>query len=220
MSYILQLATHWQFLGAAIVVTLKLTALVLLFSGIIGMLVGVLRSQGSPWLQGALGLYIDSMRAIPILAILVWIFFACPYLFGFSASPFSAAVIGLSIHSGAYMAEIVRAGLLSIRTGQTRAALSLGMTRLQVLRVVTMPQAMIRMLPAIGSLATVIVKDTAITTVLAVPELMRATQILAGKTYQPFTFYTFAMAAYFCICFPLARLSDRMFDSLAHRGTS
>jgi polar amino acid transport system permease protein len=220
MSWFAPLLTNWRFLAQGISVTVGLTALSMTIGVAVGLIAGLLRTYGGRTADALIGFYVDTMRAVPVLVILVWIFFAFPVAFGLSVKPFTAAAVGLGLHIGAYFAEAIRAGLMSVRPGQTRAALALGMSGLQVIRVVVLPQALIRMLPAIGSLTTITVKDTAIAAVIAVPELMRQCQIIAGQTYRPFELYTFAMAVYFVLCFPIARLVDHSFGRLAHKGAS
>ena len=212
------LASNWRFLAAALGITVELALASVGVGLIVGLLVGLGRSYGGRLLGAVLALYVDSMRAVPVLAILVWLFFAAPMLLGTPIRPFLAAASGLGLHLGAYVAEAVRAGLLSVRQGQTRAALALGMTRVQAVRVVVLPQALIRVMPALGSLLTFAVKDTAIAAVIAVPELMRQSQIVAGQTYQPFPIYTAALLVYFVLCFPVARVTDLVYARLAPRG--
>lgn len=211
---------NWRFLTVALGVTLALTAVSMTIGIVVGLLAGVLRTYGGRVADFFIGFYVDTMRAVPVLAILIWFFFAFPIALGFSIKPFTAAAVGLGLHIAAYFAEAVRAGLLSVRPGQTRAALALGMTRLEAVRVVVLPQALIRMLPALGSLTTITIKDSAIAAVIAVPELMRQSQIIAGQTYRPFEVYTFTMVVYFLLCFPIARFLDSRFVRLAHRGAS
>ena len=103
------------------------------------------------------------------------------------------------------MSETIRAGLTSVRRNQMQAALALGMSRFQAIKTIVLPQAIIRMLPALGSLFVIAIKDSAIASVIAVPELLRQTQIVAGKTFRPFELYTAAMLAYFILCYPVAR---------------
>jgi polar amino acid transport system permease protein len=134
--------------------------------------------------------------------------------------PFAAALLALTIHLAAYAAEIVRAGIESVRPGQTRAALTLGMSRRQALRRIILPQAIVRMLPAFGSLLSITIKDTAIASVIAVPELMRQSETVAGQTFQPIEVYTFAMLVYFLLLFPVTRGVDRFYRSVAHLGRS
>src|SRR5258708_503787 len=180
----------------------------------------ILRLYGPRWLKPVVVLYIDYMRAIPVLVVIVWTFFALPIAAGLTMPPFAAALLALTIHLAAYAAEIVRAGIESVRPGQTRAALTLGMSRRQVLRRIILPQASVRMLPAFGSLLSITIKDTAIASVIAVPELMRQSETLAGQSFQPLEVYTFAMLVYFVLLFPVTRGVDRFYRSVAHLGRS
>ena len=100
-----------------------------------------------------LGFYVDTMRAVPVLVVLVWAYFALPLADRPLADAVHApACSALGIHLAAYVAETIRAGLTSVRPGQMRAALALGMSRLQAIRTIVLPQALIRMLPPLGSL--------------------------------------------------------------------
>jgi polar amino acid transport system permease protein len=155
-----------------------------------------------------------------VLVVLVWTFFALPIVAGVTMSPFTAGLIGLTVHLAAYAAEIVRAGIESVRPGQTRAALALGMSHPQILRRVVLPQALVRMLPAFGSLLSVTIKDTAIASVIAVPELMRRAETVAGQSFQPIEVYTFAMLVYFVLLYPVTRGVDRFYRRVAHLGRS
>lgn len=211
---------HWRFLASALLVTLEITAGSLLLAAGLGLLVAVGRSYGPRWLDAVLAFYVDTMRAVPLLVILVWAYFALPLLTGRSLSPFTAAVLGLGLHLGAYAAETVRAGLAGVRPGQRRAALALGMSGRQAVMRIILPQALIRMLPSLGSLLTFAIKDSAIASVIAVPELIRQAQVLNGVTYRSVEIYSLLLVLYFLLCFPVARGVDRLYGRLAHRGAS
>jgi polar amino acid transport system permease protein len=211
---------HWRFLGYGVLVTLALSVASGLTSLAVGFVVALARLYGPRWLKPVVILYIDSMRAIPVLVVLVWTFFALPIVAGVTLPPFWAALAGLTVHLAAYAAEIIRAGIESVRPGQTRAALALGLSRAQVLRRIVLPQAIVRMLPAFGSLLSVTIKDTAIASVIAVPDLMRQSETLAGQSFQPIEVYTFAMLVYFVLLFPVTRGVDRIYRRVAHLGRS
>jgi len=211
---------HLRFLGSGVAVTILLSALSGVTSLVAGFFVALLRLYGPRWLRPLVVLYIDSMRAIPVLVVLVWTFFALPIVAGVTMSPFVAALIGLTVHLAAYAAEIVRAGVESVRPGQSRAALALGMSRAQIVRRIVMPQAIVRMLPAFGSLLSITIKDTAIASVIAVLELMRQSETLAGQSFQPIEVFSFAMLVYFLILFPVTRGVDMIYRRLAHLGRS
>jgi len=211
---------YWPFLLKALGVTLQLSVASVLCGMAIGLVLGVWRAYGGAVARWIIALYVDSVRAVPILVIIVWTYFALPLVIGVSIQPIGAGILALSFHLGAYAGEVVRAGLLSVRAGQLRAALALGMSRPQAIRVIVLPQALIRMLPPIGSLIVIAVKDSAIASVVAVPELMRQSQLLAGVTYRPFEIFTTTMLLYFVILYPIARGTDRLYRKLAHLGAS
>ena len=206
------LLENWPFLLRAVAVTVELSVLSILVGLAVGVLFGVLRTYGGRFADIAIGFYVDFVRSVPVLAILVWVYFAFPLLLGHALDPITGGVLALGFHLGAYVTETIRAGLTSIRPGQMRAALALGMSRPQAIRTIILPQALIRMLPPLGSLIVIAVKDSA--------ELLRQSQVLAGKTYRPFEIYTAAMLIYFLICYPTARLIDRVYRQLAPLGAS
>jgi ABC-type amino acid transport system permease subunit len=101
-----------------------------------------------------------------------------------------------------------------------RAALALGMSSFQAVRMVILPQAVVRMLPPLGSLLVIAVKDSAIASVIAVPELIRQTQVLVSNTYLSFQLYSFTMIVFFLLCYPVAGLVDRLYRRVAFLGAS
>jgi polar amino acid transport system permease protein len=211
---------NWRFLLGGVGITLLLSLMTIAFGGIVGLMVGIARCYGGKLLRVVLSLYVDSMRAIPPLVILVWVFFALPLLTPYSMSPFVAGVLGLGMHLAAFVSEVVRAGLTSIRPGQTQAALAIGMSRAQAVRIILLPQALIRMIPTFGSLLVITIKDSAIASVIAVPELMHQSQVIVGKTYRPFEIFSVALIVYFILCWPVARGVDRIYRRLAPLGAS
>lgn len=210
----------WRFLLSGLEITLLLSLLTVFCSLLIGTAVGLARCYGPAWLRVPLVFYINSMRAVPVLVVLVWAYFALPIVTGLSLPPFWAALAALSLHIAAYVAEIIRAGVSSIRPGQTRAALALGMSRAQLIREIILPQAIVRMLPAFGSILSITIKDTAIATVIAVPEYMNHSQTLAGQSFRPIEVFVLAAIVYFIILFPITRGVDMLYRRVAHLGRS
>ena len=214
------LLESWQYLLGGLGITLLLSALTALASLVLGTALGLGRVYGPLWLRVPIVFYIDTQRAIPVLVVLVWFYFAVPILTGVNFHPFWAALMALTLHIAAYVAEIVRAGIESIRPGQVRAALALGMSRAQVVRKVVLPQALVRMLPAFGSILSITIKDTAIATVIAVPELMKRAETLAGQSYRPIEIFSVVAIIYFIILFPGTRVIDALYKRVAHLGRS
>jgi polar amino acid transport system permease protein len=214
------LIDSWRFLASGLDLTIVLSVTAVVCSFVLGLAVGLGRMYGPTWLRTLLVFYIDSMRAIPVFVVLVWIYFAVPIISGYSFDPFWAALTGITIHVAAYVAEVIRAGITSIRKGQVQAGLAIGMSGAQIVRQILLPQAIVRMLPAFGSIVSVTIKDTAIAAVIAVPELMRQAETVAGQSYRPIEVFTTVMVIYFLLIFPVTRLIDRYYIRVAHLGRS
>ncbi len=214
------LLDSWHYLVEGLGVTLLLSLLTVACSMVLGFAVGLARCYGPAWLRWPLVFYIDSMRAIPVLVVLVWTYFAFPILTGVTLPPFWAALVALTAHIAAYVAEIVRAGVASVRPGQTRAALALGLSRAQTVKEIVLPQSVVRMLPAFGSIISIAIKDTAIAAVIAVPEYMKQSETVAGQSFHPVEVFTVAAVVYFTILFPITRLVDMIYVRVAHLGRS
>ncbi|MCC6471719.1 MAG: amino acid ABC transporter permease [Alphaproteobacteria bacterium] len=211
---------NWRFLGFGLMMTIVLSVASMAAASVVGASIGIARSYGPRPLTIPLAFYVDTMRAIPVLVVLVWTFFAFPIATGITLPPFWAALVALSAHIAAYIAEIVRAGIASVRPGQARAALALGMSRAQVVRKIILPQAIVRMLPAYGSILSITIKDTAIATVIAVPELMRQSETVAAQSFRPMEVFTTTMLVFFLLLFPVTRGVDAIYRRVAHLGRS
>lgn len=214
------LIESWRFLADGFEITLALSVLTVISSLIVGTAAGFARIYGPKPVSVLITFYIDSMRAIPVLVVLVWGYFAFPIVAGITLPPFWAAWAALTLHIAAYVAEILRAGITSVRPGQMRAAIALGMSRPQAVMRIILPQAVIRMLPALGSIISITIKDTAIAATIAVPEYMKNSETLAGESFHPIEVFTTAMAVYFLILFPSTRIVDIIYRRVAHLGRS
>lgn len=214
------LIDNWGFLARGLWMTIELSVATIVAATLLGIAIGLGRLYGPAWLRIPLVFYVDSMRAIPVLVVIVWTFFAFPLLTGVSLPPFWAALVALTLHIAAFASEILRAGLSSIRPGQIRAARALGMSGAQIVAKILLPQAVVRTLPAYGSLLSVTIKDTAIASVIAVPETMRQSETIAAQTYHPIEVFTTAMLVYFLILFPVTRGVEAVYRRLAHLGRS
>jgi polar amino acid transport system permease protein len=211
---------NWRFLASGLTLTILLSLASMAGALVVGAAIGLARCYGRLWARAPLAFYVDSMRAVPVLVVLVWTFFALPILTGVTLPSFWAALVALSLHLAAYVSEIVRAGIASIRAGQMRAALALGMSRAQAVGRIIVPQAIVRMLPAFGSILSITIKDTAIASVIAVPEMMRQSETIAGQSFRPFEVYTTTMLVFFLVLFPVTRGVDAIYRRLAHLGRS
>jgi polar amino acid transport system permease protein len=181
-------------------ITIELTAISMAIGVVLGVILAVMRLSPNPIVSGAAWLYIWFFRGTPLLVqILFWGFIGALYpeisLGGFGHSIFSesantlisvftAAILGLSLNEGAYMAEIVRAGILSVDEGQTEAAQSIGMTRLQTMRRVVLPQAMRVIIPPTGNETISMLKNSSLVSVIGLGDTLFSVQIIYARTYQ------------------------------------
>lgn len=175
----------------------------------LGVAGALLRASGSRVLSGAVLAWVTLIRALPLLLTLLFLYYGLPSL-GILLDAPVVAVIALSVTTGAYVTEIVRAGIESVDRGQMRAARSLGMEWPLAMRRIILPQALRRVLPPLANEAITLVKNTALVSVIAIPDLMRAgTDVM---TWRANTFSPFAGVAlfYLLLTLPLVALAGRL----------
>ncbi|NLM25497.1 MAG: amino acid ABC transporter permease [Firmicutes bacterium] len=177
--------------------TIQLTTIAVFFGIILGTITALLRLTKSPFKYLAIA-YTDFMRGTPLLVQIFIIYYGFPPLIQRPIPAYIAAVIALSLNSGAYVAEIIRSGIQSIEIGQTEAALSLGLTYRQTMRHIILPQAFKRVIPPLGNEFIALLKDSSLVSVIALEELVRKAQIVIGRNFRPFETY-FVVAIMFLI---------------------
>lgn len=182
---------------SGLLLTLELTAVAMAIGSALGALLAVMLSSGSALLRTVAAGYVWLFRGVPLLVqLLIWFNLAAFYpsiTFGLPGvdldantliTPFVAAVLALSLHEAAYMSEIIRAGLQAVPVGQREAALSIGMHEGQVLRRIVFPQATRIIIPPTGNQVISMLKTTSLVSVIALSELLHATQIISAATYE------------------------------------
>lgn len=197
--------------------TLMLSVIAFAFGGAVGLLVMVMRISPIRPLRWISRLYIEFFQGTPLLVQLFLIFFGLPILIGYNISPLLSAGIALTIYTSAFLADIWRGCVESISRGQWEGSAALGLSFLQQLWHVILPQAIkISIPPSMGFLVQV-VKNTSLTAIIGYVELTRQGQILNNVTFRPFTIFLMVGAIYFVICFPLSRYSKVLESKLAAR---
>ena len=184
-------------IGRGILVTLGLTAISMAIGIVLGVVFAVMRLSVNPVVRSAAFAYVNFFRGTPVLVqLLFWFNLAALYpviTLGIPGveldanqliTPMTAAILGLGLNQGAYMSEIVRAGILSVDHGQTEAAEALGITRMQTMRRVVLPQAMRVIIPPTGNETIGMLKTTALVSVISVPELLYSAQIIYARTFE------------------------------------
>jgi len=177
---------------------------------VLALLIGVvacgMRLSKKTFLQRLAGIYIESIRSTPLLAQLYFFYFGLPSLH-VNLNEVQTGILALSLNSGAYVAEIVRAGIVSIPSGQTEAATAYGLSYLQRMRYVILPQALGVTIPALLGQFIVLVKDSSLVSLISVLELTRAGQLMASERFMPAEGFFTVAAFYLLIYFVLKHLS-------------
>ena len=185
---------------------------------VIGLVIGIINTipveNNSPLIKRAvlrfvrilLGAYIEVFRGTPMMAQAMFIYYGSRMVFGITMSWWFAAVFIVSINTGAYMAETVRGGILSIDPGQTEGAKAIGMTHFQTMTSIILPQALRNIMPQIGNNLIINIKDTCVLSVIGVVELMFQAKSVSGAYYRYFETYTITMVMYLAMTLFFSRL--------------
>lgn len=210
MTDILQTFTHyWSYFLMGTRVTIMLALLTVLFGTIIGSLAAMMRLSGSRVLNLVSGVYISVVRGTPLI-VQLWICFfqltkMVPFpqitVWGVDMGRFLPCLVALALNSGAYVSEIIRAGIQAVDKGQMEAARSIGMPKSLAMRLIILPQAIKNILPAIGNEFVSMIKETAIIQYLGIPDLMYSADTIKTITYQPLPPLYCAAIIYFILTY-------------------
>ena len=185
---------------------------------VIGLVIGVVQTiptdreerPAAYWLMKVvrfiLNAYIEIFRGTPMMVQAMFIYYGSSMVFGIDLSMYQAAFLIVSINTGAYMAETVRGGILSVDPGQTEGAMAIGMNHVQTMSCVIMPQALRNIMPQIGNNLIINIKDTSVLMVIGVTELFYTTKGIAGAYYTYFEAFTITMVIYFVLTFTCSRI--------------
>ncbi len=204
------------------VLTIELSAAAVAFGTVIGLSIAMGRLSRHKLLAWPAGAYVDFFRGTPLLVQIYLIYFGLPQILNFTppdSYQYIAGVIALSLNSGAYIAEIFRAGIQSIDRGQTEAARSLGMTQAQAMRYVILPQAFKRVVPPLGNEFIAMLKDSALVSVISIEELLFSGKIIVGRTFKPFEIYIEVAVMYLILTLTISRLVNYLERRLAKGDT-
>jgi polar amino acid transport system permease protein len=202
------LAYKGAILGGA-AVTVELTFITIIIGTALGLLLCMARMSKNPLLSIPALAAGEIFRDLPVLVVLVWVFYALP-AFGVKLSAFDTAVAGLSLNLAAFSSEIFRAGISSVPKGQREASLALGMGELDVMKEIILPQALRVVIPPLSGRYIETIKLTSLASVIAVNELLHAGGNIISLTYRPLEAYTAIALAYLAIIAPLVFLLGRL----------
>nr|WP_243721462.1 ABC transporter substrate-binding protein/permease [Macrococcus bovicus] len=189
-------------IGATVLISL----LGVIFGSLFGGIFAFMKLSANKVLRAIAWLYIEFIRGTPLLVQLFLVYFGTTAVLGLDLSAFLCGAIALILNCGAYIAEIIRAGIQAVDKGQIEAARSLGLSHAQAMNKVIMPQAVKNILPALGNEFITVIKESSIVSVIGVSELMFNAQVVQGASFDPFTPLVITAAVYFVLTFALSRL--------------
>ena len=196
-------------------ITIQITAISEGLGLIIGMFVGIARICNVKVLRALATVYIDFLRGTPLLVQIFLIYFALPMVVGQRVDPFIAAITACGINSGAYIAEIFRAGIQAIDEGQMEAGRSLGMSWVQTMRYIIVPQAFKNVIPPLGNEFIALLKDSSLVSVIGFEELTRRGQLIIARTYGSLEIWITVALIYLVMTLTISRLVSYMEKRLA-----
>ncbi len=187
-------------------VTIQITVLSTAIGFVVGLIVAVARISNLRPLRVLAEVYVEFFRGTPLLVQIFLFYFALPVVTGQRIDPFIAAISACGINSGAYVAEIFRAGIQSVDAGQMEAGRSLGMTWLQTMRYIIVPQAFKRVIPPLGNEFIAMLKDSSLVSVIGFEELTRRGQLIIAKTYGSIEIWLSVAVIYLAMTLTISRL--------------
>lgn len=212
----------WDNLGAlqsGFIITLSLTLISIAVGTTLGLIMGVLVISSNIYVRLITRAYIEIFLALPVLVIIIWLYYVAPQIHSsLTISGYTSALIGLGLSLSAFVAEIVRAGIGTIPTGELESAYCLGLNKYQSLRFIIFPQAMRKMWPPLMGQYITCYKMSTLASVVAVNELLHTSNIIISETYQPLEIYTAIAVIFILTVIPVNILFRKFYDSDSYIG--
>ncbi len=209
--------SHLGFMADGVWATVSISLASIIVSVALGLLVALLGMSGNRHLGWLNRIYVESVRAVPVLVLLLWVYYGLPVVIGLQLSVFAAGLVTLALSDSAFEAEIFRAGIQSVPNGQTEAASSLGLGWAKIMWLVVLPQAVRRILPALGNQFVYMLKMSSLISVVGFQELTRRANELTVTEYRPLEIYSLLVLEYLVLIllasFLVRRLERRLANS-------
>jgi glutamate/aspartate transport system permease protein len=204
-----------SFVAKGFFFSIQLTLVAMVGGILLGTLLALMRLSGKPWLVGPAAFYVNTLRSIPLVVVILWFFLLIPMLTGRPLGAELSAMITFTLFEAAYYSEIMRAGIQSVPKGQVHAGYAVGMTYRQTMQVVVLPQAFRNMLPVLLTQTIILFQDTSLVYAIGAYDLLKGFEV-AGKNFnRPVETYLVAAAVYFVVCFSLSMMVRRLQQKIA-----
>jgi His/Glu/Gln/Arg/opine family amino acid ABC transporter permease subunit len=203
------------FMLQGLAVSLEISAIVAIGATFLGLAVAIILYTQMPLLAKAARFYIEFIRGTPLLIVLFIAFFGLPALFGYHTTAYKATIVAFILFMGAYLAEDIRGGLLTVKPTLTQAALATGLTRSQALRYVVVPIAVRRIIPTLFNQYVRLFKFTSVASVIGVSEFTGNAMLVNARVFQPVTILAFVALVYLVVCLILSGIGRWLHARLA-----
>ena len=187
--------------------TLRLAIPAILLGFGVGIVLGLARLAQRPWIHYPAAIYIEVIRGVPLVMVIFWFWFLVPVLIGRPVPEYWVALTAFVIFEGAYIGEIIRAGIQSVPKGQVDAATASGLSYVQTMGSVILPQAIRNMIPSLVTQFIVLFKDTSLASIIGMMDLTKAAQTVSERELRPFEMYLFIAVVYWAITYSMSRFS-------------
>jgi glutamate/aspartate transport system permease protein len=210
---------NWGVVGSFIVkgliFSVQLTLIAMVGGIILGTILALMRLSGKKWLVLPAAAYVNTMRSIPLVMVILWFFLLIPLLIGKSLGAELSAIVTFTLFEAAYYSEIMRAGIQSVSRGQVNAGYAVGMTYAQTMKLIVLPQAFRNMLPVLLTQTIILFQDTSLVYAIGAYDLLKGFEV-AGKNFnRPVETYLVAAVVYFIICFSLSMIVKQLQKKIA-----
>ena len=189
--------------------TLRLAIPAIVLGFALGILVGLARLASAPWIRLPATAYVEFFRGVPLVMVIFWIWFVIPQVLRLPVPEYGVALTAFVIFEAAYFGEIVRAGVMSVPRGQVEAAHSVGLSGVQTMTTVVLPQALRNMVPSLVTQMIVLFKDTSLASIIGYVDLTKAAQIVNNREIRPFELYLFIAVVYWMFAYSMSRVARR-----------
>lgn len=200
----------FSFILKGLVFSVQLTMLALIGGVALGTVLALMRLSSKKWLSLPAAFYVDTLRSIPLVMVILWFFLLIPLLVGRPMGAELSAIITFTIFEAAYYSEIMRAGIQSVSGGQVHAGYAVGMTYRQCMQLIVLPQAFRNMLPVLLTQTIILFQDTSLVYAIGAYDLLKGFEVTGRNFNRPVETYLAAAVVYFIICFGLSRLVRRL----------
>lgn len=195
--------------------SVQLTLVAMIGGIVLGTLLALMRLSSKPWLSGPAAAYVNTMRSIPLVMVILWFFLLIPLLTGKPLGAEWSAMITFTLFEAAYYSEIMRAGIQSVPKGQVHAGYAVGMNYSQTMQLVVLPQAFRNMLPVLLTQTIILFQDTSLVYAIGAYDLLKGFEVAGRNFNRPVETYLVAAAVYFIICFSLSMLVRQLQKRIA-----